>query len=93
MNDALKTWFRETFVEMLEYQFGPYESFTDLTSQIKEWRCFGCDAIAQTRWPTWGKPDMQHKPGCKYMELCEVMGLEFAVLTSGQIIGSDLRYK
>jgi hypothetical protein len=74
MDAALSNWFKETFIEMLEYRFGVFEASTDLTRQIKEWRCFGCSAIGSTEYPIWGTPKFIHEDGCRYLELMAELG-------------------
>jgi hypothetical protein len=68
MKPELKEWFRNTFIEMMEYEFGVYPASADLYYQTKSWQCFGCIAVAITSYPKWGKPDFIHHEGCRYLE-------------------------
>ena len=68
MNADLATWFKTTFIEVQEYEFGVYPAVTDMVNQTKKWQCFGCNATATTCWSTWGDPDFIHEPRCKYLE-------------------------
>ncbi len=73
MNRELAVWFRETFIHIQEYKFGVYESSSDLASQTKMWKCFGCGAEAMTGYLEWGEPRLLHEDNCKYLELLSVL--------------------
>ena len=76
MNKDLAQWFRETFINILDYKFGVIESSTDLCSQTKMWRCLGCYAEAMTSYPFWGEPQITHESGCKYLEFMRLLKSE-----------------
>jgi hypothetical protein len=53
------------FEEVNEDPFAPYRASTDLTRQVTEHRCWGCNAVGESRWPEW-KLQITHKPDCKW---------------------------
>lgn len=47
-------------------KLGEYHASTDCVAQIKEYKCFGCAAVAHTNWPNWVLT-FKHEENCRYL--------------------------
>lgn len=74
MDEKVAQWFANTFVDLFNYEFGPHEAMFDEATQTKYWECWGCTALAETKWPTWGMPTLTHDPDCKFVALMDYVG-------------------
>lgn len=52
--------------------YRPWESMTDYKRQATEVKCFGCDAVGESRWPEW-EQKIEHKPGCAWLAWKELL--------------------